>query len=132
MANAPAPLSPRFGEFGGRYIPEVLAQAHDELTEAYEAARIDPAFAAELLELQRHYVGRPTALYFAERLTAECGGARIWLKREDLAHTGAHKINNAIGQALLAKRLGNRPAPVSHDRPRLSICDWNRGPTADA
>ncbi len=106
MANAPAPLSPRFGEFGGRYIPEVLAQAHDELTEAYEAARIDPAFAAELLELQRHYVGRPTALYFAERLTAECGGARIWLKREDLAHTGAHKINNAIGQALLAKRLG--------------------------
>jgi tryptophan synthase beta subunit len=106
LANSEAPLSPRFGEFGGRYIPEVLAKAHDELTEAYEAARRDPEFAAELLELQRHYVGRPTALYFAERLTEECGGARIWLKREDLAHTGAHKINNAIGQALLAKRLG--------------------------
>ena len=106
MASPEAPLSARFGEFGGRYIPEVLARAHDELTQAYEEARVDPAFAAELVELQQHYVGRPTALYFAERLTEECGGARIWLKREDLAHTGAHKINNAIGQALLAKRLG--------------------------
>ncbi|MCK9517499.1 MAG: tryptophan synthase subunit beta [Dehalococcoidia bacterium] len=99
-------LSPRFGEFGGRYIPETLVGAHEELERAYEEARHDPAFHDELERLNRHYVGRPTPLYFAERLTRECGGARIWLKREDLAHTGAHKINNAIGQALLAKRLG--------------------------
>lgn len=96
----------RFGEFGGRYIPEVLVAAHDELAEAYDAARNDPAFHQELERLNRHFIGRPTPLYFAERLTRECGGARIWLKREDLAHTGAHKINNAVGQALLAKRLG--------------------------
>ena len=99
-------LSPRFGEFGGRYIPETLVGAHEELEAAYIEARRDPAFQAELDDLNKHYVGRPTPLYFAERLTKECGGARIWLKREDLAHTGAHKINNALGQALLAKRLG--------------------------
>ncbi|MEX0782597.1 MAG: tryptophan synthase subunit beta [Dehalococcoidia bacterium] len=99
-------LSPRFGEFGGRYIPEVLVAAHEELEREYEKARADPAFHAELAELHKHYVGRPTPLYFAERLTREAGGARIWLKREDLAHTGAHKINNAVGQALLARRLG--------------------------
>lgn len=99
-------LSPRFGEFGGRYIPETLVGAHEELEAAYDEARNDPAFHAELAELQKHYVGRPTPLYFAERLSRETGGARIWLKREDLAHTGAHKINNALGQALLAKRLG--------------------------
>jgi tryptophan synthase beta subunit len=99
-------MSARFGEFGGRYIPEILVAAHEELEAAYEEARNDPSFAAELAQLHRHYVGRPTPLYFAERLSRECGGARIWLKREDLAHTGAHKINNALGQALLAKRLG--------------------------
>ena len=99
-------LAPRFGEFGGRYIPEVLVAAHEELEEAYEVARRDPAFQEELAELQRHYAGRPTPLYLAERLTEEVGGARLWLKREDLAHTGAHKINNALGQALLAKRIG--------------------------
>ena len=99
-------LAPRFGEFGGRYIPEVLVAAHEELEESYEAARRDQAFREELATLQRHYAGRPTPLYFAERLTEEVGGARLWLKREDLAHTGAHKINNALGQALLAKRLG--------------------------
>ncbi len=99
-------LPSRFGEFGGRYVPEVLVGAHEELEAAYEAARRDPAFQAEVEYLNRHYVGRPTPLYFAERLTRECGGARIWLKREDLAHTGAHKINNAVGQALLARRLG--------------------------
>jgi tryptophan synthase beta subunit len=99
-------LPARFGEFGGRYVPEVLVGAHEELEEAYRAARNDPAFQAELDDLLAHYVGRPTPLYFAERLTRECGGARIWLKREDLAHTGAHKINNAVGQALLARRLG--------------------------
>ena len=96
----------RFGEFGGRYVPETLVGAHEELEEAYRAACADPAFQAELDFLLKHYVGRPTPLYFAERLTRECGGARIWIKREDLAHTGAHKINNAIGQALLAKRIG--------------------------
>ncbi|MFN8618321.1 MAG: tryptophan synthase subunit beta [Dehalococcoidia bacterium] len=101
-----APLSPRFGEFGGRYIPETLVAAHEDLEVAYNEARNDPEFHRELADLLRHYVGRETPLYFAERLTRECGGARIWLKREDLAHTGAHKINNALGQALLAKRLG--------------------------
>ncbi|MBI5947877.1 MAG: tryptophan synthase subunit beta [Chloroflexi bacterium] len=105
MGAKPA-ISARFGEFGGRYIPETLVGAHEELEEAYLAARDDPAFGEELAYLLRHYVGRPTPLYFAERMTRECGGARVWLKREDLAHTGAHKINNAVGQALLAKRLG--------------------------
>ncbi len=98
------PLSPRFGEFGGRYIPETLVAAHEELEVVYAEARADPEFHRELEDLYAHYVGRPTPLYFAERLTRECGGARIWLKREDLAHTGAHKINNALGQALLMKR----------------------------
>ncbi|MGE3077307.1 MAG: tryptophan synthase subunit beta [Dehalococcoidia bacterium] len=99
-------LSPRFGEFGGRYIPETLVAAHDELERIYKEAQADPEFHRELDELMKHYVGRETPLYFAEHLTRDCGGARIWLKREDLAHTGAHKINNALGQALLAKRIG--------------------------
>jgi tryptophan synthase beta subunit len=99
-------LSPRFGEFGGRYIPETLVGAHEDLEKAYAEATADPSFQEELDFLLKHYVGRATPLYFAEHLTRECGGARIWLKREDLAHTGAHKINNALGQALLAKRIG--------------------------
>ncbi len=103
-----AELTPRFGEFGGRYVPETLVGAHEDLEVAYDEARRDPAFQAELDFLLEHYVGRATPLYFAERMTRECGGARIWFKREDLAHTGAHKINNALGQALLAKRLGKR------------------------
>ena len=98
--------SSRFGEFGGRYIPETLVAAHEELERIYAEAQADPEFHRELDDLMKHYVGRPTPLYFAEHLTRECGGARIWLKREDLAHTGAHKINNALGQALLAKRIG--------------------------
>lgn len=98
----------RFGDFGGRYVPETLVAAHEELEEAYLSAKADPEFQREYQELLRTYVGRPTPLYFARRLSEECGGARIWLKREDLAHTGAHKINNALGQALLAKRLGKR------------------------
>ncbi|HEY1013758.1 MAG TPA: tryptophan synthase subunit beta [Herpetosiphonaceae bacterium] len=101
-------LSGRFGAFGGRYVPETLVAAIDELTAAYFAVREDPAFQDELAHLHRTYTGRPTALTFAGRLTAECGGAQIWLKREDLAHTGAHKINNALGQGLLAKRMGKR------------------------
>src|SRR3954447_23807330 len=95
-----------FGAFGGRFVPETLMPALDELETAYAAIRVDGGFAAELVELQRDYVGRPTPLYHARRLSEEAGGARIYLKREDLAHTGAHKINNALGQALLAKRMG--------------------------
>ncbi|MSR41078.1 MAG: tryptophan synthase subunit beta [Phycisphaerales bacterium] len=96
----------RFGAFGGRYVPETLMAALDELTAAYAEARRDPAFVAEVDGLLHQFVGRPTQFTRADRLTAHAGGARIWLKREDLAHTGAHKINNTIGQALLAKRMG--------------------------
>jgi tryptophan synthase beta chain len=98
----------RFGAYGGQYVPETLMAALAELEAAYRAARSDPAFEAELAGLLRTYVGRPTPLYHAKRLTAEAGGAQIYLKREDLAHTGAHKINNALGQALLAVRMGKR------------------------
>ncbi len=96
----------RFGAYGGRFVLETLMAAHEELEAAYAEARRDERFQAELDRLLRHYVGRPTPLYFAENLTRELGGARIYLKREDLAHTGAHKINNALGQALLARRMG--------------------------
>ncbi|MBM3953126.1 MAG: tryptophan synthase subunit beta [Planctomycetes bacterium] len=96
----------RFGRFGGRYVPETLSAALDQLTAAYEEARGDPAFQAELDQLLAAFVGRPTPLLFAKRLTAYAGGAQIWLKREDLGHTGAHKINNTLGQALLAIRMG--------------------------
>ena len=99
-------LAARFGEYGGRYIPEVLAEAHDELEREYIKLRQDPDFRNELTSLLTHYAGRPTPLTLASRLSSEIGGARIWLKREDLAHTGAHKINNALGQALLAKLIG--------------------------
>ena len=98
----------RFGAFGGRYVPETLTRALDELTAEYDLARRDPKFAAELEDLFQNYVGRPSPLYFARRLTAACGGAQIWLKREDLNHTGAHKINNTLGQALLTIRMGKR------------------------
>jgi tryptophan synthase beta chain len=97
-----------FGPYGGRYVPEVLMAPVEELEKAYLAARDDPAFQSELKELLRTYAGRPTPLYFAKRLTEKLGGARIWLKREDLLHTGAHKINNCLGQALLARRMGKR------------------------
>jgi tryptophan synthase beta chain len=95
-----------FGEFGGRYVPETLVQPIEELERAYLAARDDERFGRELNRLLKHYVGRPTPMYEAARLTEAFGGARIFLKREDLTHTGAHKINNALGQALLAKRMG--------------------------
>jgi len=97
-----------FGQFGGMFVPETLMTALLELTEEYEKAKADPAFHAELNGLLRDYCGRPTPLYFAERLTEKLGGAKIYLKREDLLHTGAHKINNALGQILLAKRMGKR------------------------
>jgi tryptophan synthase beta chain len=96
----------RFGDFGGRFVPETLTRALDQLTAEYHQARQDPAFQAELHELLTHYVGRPSPLYFAPRLTQHCGGAQIWLKREDVNHTGAHKINNTLGQALLTLRMG--------------------------
>ena len=92
----------RFGPFGGKYVPETLMAALDDLEAAYAAARADPVFEQELHTLLRDFAGRPTPLYFAGNLTRLLGGARIYLKREDLAHTGAHKINNAIGQGLLA------------------------------
>ncbi len=97
-----------FGRYGGMFVPETLMSALNELSEEYERAKADPAFQAELDRLLHEYVGRPTPLYFAERWTEVLGGARIYLKREDLLHTGAHKINNALGQALLALRLGKQ------------------------
>jgi len=97
-----------FGPYGGRFVPEVLMAPIEELECAYLEARQDPAFQAELSELLRTYAGRPTPLYCAERLSRMLGGARLWLKREDLLHTGAHKINNSLGQALLARRMGKR------------------------
>ena len=90
-----------FGPYGGRYVPEVLMAPIEELEKAYLEAREDAAFQAELSDLLCNYAGRPTPLYFARRLSEQLGGARIWLKREDLLHTGAHKINNCLGQALL-------------------------------
>ena len=112
MASIILPSSPsesrpgRFGVYGGRYVPETLMAALVELEHEYEAAKGDAAFQAELNLLLHDYAGRPTPLYFAKRLSEELGGARIYLKREDLLHTGAHKINNALGQGLLAKRMG--------------------------
>ena len=97
-----------FGEFGGMFVPETLMFALKELSAEYEKAKADPAFQAELDYLLREYVGRPTPLYFAERWTEKLGGAKIYLKREDLLHTGAHKINNAMGQILIARRLGKK------------------------
>ena len=98
----------RFGEFGGRYVPETLMQPLQELEEEYFRAQKDPQFQNELKYYLREFCGRPTPLYHAERLSKELGGAKIYLKREDLLHTGAHKINNAMGQILLAKRMGKK------------------------
>ena len=92
-----------FGQYGGRFVAETLTHALDELAALYEGLKFDPEFKRELAQDLRHYVGRPTPLYFAQRLTEELGGARVFLKREELNHTGAHKICNTIGHALLAK-----------------------------
>jgi tryptophan synthase beta chain len=100
--------SGHFGEFGGRFVPETLVPPLEELTEAYLSVREDPQFKEELEYYLEHYAGRPTPLYFAERLSEVLGGAKIYLKREDLCHTGAHKINNTIGQMLLARRMGKK------------------------
>ncbi len=105
--TAPAPIRQgRFGPFGGQYVPEVLMHAVSQLETAWEEAKVDAEFWRELHEYYAHYAGRPSPLYFAQRLTAHCGGAKIYLKREDLNHTGAHKINNVLGQCLLTKRMG--------------------------
>jgi tryptophan synthase beta chain len=107
MTTETLPTRPgRFGPYGGSYIPETLAPSVAALDAAYREAQADPAFWERLAHLHRTYTGRPTALTYAERLSAHCGGAQIYLKREDLAHTGAHKINNALGQGLLAQRMG--------------------------
>jgi tryptophan synthase beta chain len=98
----------RFGVYGGRYVPETLMAALVELEREYDLARADAAFQAELADLLKNYAGRPTPLYYCKRLTEQLGGAKIYLKREDLLHTGAHKINNALGQGLLAKRMGKK------------------------
>jgi tryptophan synthase beta chain len=98
----------RFGPYGGRYVPETLVAPLEELERAYAEARLDPSFEVELDSMLRNFAGRPTPLQFASRLTEQFGGARIYLKREDLLHTGAHKINNCIGQAVLARRMGKR------------------------
>jgi tryptophan synthase beta chain len=118
-----------YGRFGGRFVPETLVAPVEALEAAYKEARQDPAFRAELARLLRDFVGRPTPLYEARRLSAALGGARIFLKREDLTHTGAHKINNALGQALLARRMGKRassPRPArgstASRRPRPARC----------
>ncbi|MCB1103945.1 MAG: pyridoxal-phosphate dependent enzyme, partial [Cephaloticoccus sp.] len=97
-----------FGVYGGVYVPETLMTALQDLEKAYLAVREDPEFQAELAQHLQEFAGRPTPLYHAKRLTEHCGGAKIYFKREDLLHTGAHKINNAIGQAILAKRMGKR------------------------
>lgn len=96
----------RFGEYGGQYVPETLMNAVHELEEAYEQYRYDPEFDRELEDLMKNYAGRPSLLYYAEKMTKDLGGAKIYLKREDLNHTGSHKINNVLGQVLLAKKMG--------------------------
>ena len=110
MSSVATPTVPdahgHFGPFGGRYVPETLVHPLQELEDEYFRAQHDPEFQRELSYYLREFIGRPTPLYFAERLTRELGGAKIFLKREDLNHTGAHKINNTIGQAMLARRMG--------------------------
>src|SRR5262245_42228351 len=102
----------RFGAYGGRYVPETLMHALRQLSEEYDRARRDPAFQEQLTHFFQQYIGRPSLLYYAARLTREAGGARIFLKREDMNHTGAHKINNCIGQALLTRRM-NKPRIIA-------------------
>src|SRR5438874_2489395 len=125
--RAPGKVAGRFGAFGGRYVPETLMAALEELEQAYGKARRDAKFRRELEYLYRQYAGRPTPLYFARRLTEKLGGARIYLKREDLLHTGAHKINNCLGQALLARRMGKKriiaePGAGQHGVATATVC----------
>lgn len=115
----------RFGIHGGQYIPETLMHAVQELDEAWKKYKNDPEFQKELTQLLNDYAGRPSRLYYAEKLTKELGGAKIYLKREDLNHTGAHKINNVLGQALLAKKMGK---PVSLPKLVPDSMVWPRPP----
>ena len=122
-----------FGNYGGQFVPETLMHPLEELEAAYDAAQRDPDFHAELDGLFKNYSGRPTPLYFAERLTKAWSGAKIYLKREDLNHTGAHKINNCLGQGLLAQRMGKKRiiaetgAGATWRRDRNSVCAaWTR------
>ena len=109
LPSVPSESRPgRFGVYGGRYVPETLVAALVELEQEYEKAKVAPAFQAELADLLHNYAGRPTPLYYCKRLTEQLGGAKIYLKREDLLHTGAHKINNSLGQGLLARRMGKK------------------------
>jgi tryptophan synthase beta chain len=108
MMTSQPDSSGHFGPYGGRFVPEVLMAPLEELEQAYLAATADPAFQAELADLLKNYAGRPTPLYYARRLSETLGGAKIYIKREDLLHTGAHKINNCLGQALLARRMGKK------------------------
>ncbi|MDF2567913.1 MAG: trpB, partial [Oscillospiraceae bacterium] len=98
----------RFGEFGGQYVPETVMNAVHELEKAYEFYKDDPQFKAELADLSKNYAGRESLLYYAEKMSKDLGGAKIYIKREDLNHTGSHKINNVLGQALLAKKMGKK------------------------
>lgn len=120
----------RYGTHGGQYVPETLMNAVLELQKAYETYKKDPQFIKELQQLYHDYANRPSLLYYAERMTQDLGGAKIYLKREDLNHTGAHKINNALGQCLLAKKMGKsaslrKRAPVSTAwQPLRSLLYW--------
>src|SRR6266436_4343047 len=110
-----------FGQYGGVFVAETLVHALDELRRAYERCRKDPEFIAEFEHELKHYVGRPTPVYHARRLSDRLGGAQIYIKREDLNHTGAHKINNTIGQALLARRMGKPRVAAATGRPRSGM-----------
>ena len=115
----------RFGIHGGQYIPETLMNAVIELEQAYRKYKEDPDFVREFNEMLATYVGRPSLLYYADRMTKDLGGAKIYQKREDLNHTGSHKLNNALGQALLAKRMGKtngQKTPDRRDRSRTAWC----------
>ena len=114
----------RFGIHGGQYIPETLMNAVLELEQAYNKYKNDPEFLAELDDLMKNYVGRPSLLYYAEKMTNDLGGFKIYLKREDLNHTGSHKINNALGQCLLAKKMGK--TRVIAETARRCDCDRRR------
>src|SRR6266481_4363959 len=116
------PVAGRFGVYGGRYVPETLMSALEELERHYDTAKRDHSFQRRLDQLLHTYAGRPTPLFLAQRLTKKLGGAKIYLKREDLLHTGAHKINNCIGQILLARRMGKDP---DHRRDRRRTT-WRR------
>ena len=109
----------RYGEYGGQYVPETLMNAVHEVEEAYEKYKNDPEFNRELDDLLKNYAGRPSLLYEAKKMTRDLGGAKIYLKREDLNHTGAHKINNVLGQVLLAKKMGKIPCHC-RDRSRTA------------